>query len=165
MTVKTIKTEWYQDYKIPSMYIAFSHCTFKCEKDCGQRVCQNGTLANSPNITIDDNKVCVRYLSNPITKAIVCGGLEPMDSFDELYSFIYTLRYEYRCNDDIVIYSGYTAAECDKNGWVQKLSPLGNIIIKFGRYVPNQEPHYDETLGVNLASGNQYAIMFNPKRI
>lgn len=70
-----------------------------------------------------------------------------------------------RMGRNLVIYSGYAATECDKNGWVQKLSPLGNIIIKFGRYVPNQEPHYDETLGVNLASGNQYAIMFNPKRI
>lgn len=165
MIIKGLLDEDFVNYCKPSMVLFFPHCTFKCEKDCGQRVCQNGTLANSPNITIDDNKVCARYLSNPITNAIVCGGLEPMDSFDELYSFIYTLRYEYRCNDDVVIYSGYTAAECDKNGWVQKLSPLGNIIIKFGRYVPNQEPHYDETLGVNLASGNQYAIMFNPKRI
>lgn len=163
MIVKAIRTEWFQDYKEPALYIAFPHCTFKCEKDCGKRVCQNSALANSPDIIIDDNKVCVMYLSNPITKAIVCGGLEPMDSFDELYSFIYTLRYEYRCNDDIVIYSGYTAAECKKNGWVQKLSPLGNIVIKFGRYVPNQKPHYDKTLGVNLASDNQYAAMFNPK--
>ena len=32
-----------------------------------------------------------------------------------------------------------------------------NIIIKFGRYIPNQKPHYDEVLGVNLASDNQYA--------
>ena len=32
-----------------------------------------------------------------------------------------------------------------------------NIIIKFGRYVPNQKEHYDEILGINLASSNQYA--------
>ena len=32
-----------------------------------------------------------------------------------------------------------------------------NIIIKYGRYIPDQEPHYDEVLGVNLASDNQYA--------
>ena len=33
-----------------------------------------------------------------------------------------------------------------------------NIIIKFGRYIPNQQAHYDDILGVNLASNNQYAI-------
>ena len=32
-----------------------------------------------------------------------------------------------------------------------------NIIIKFGRFIPNREPHFDEVLGVNLASNNQYA--------
>lgn len=29
--------------------------------------------------------------------------------------------------------------------------------LKFGRYIPNQTPHYDSILGVNLASDNQYA--------
>jgi len=37
------------------------------------------------------------------------------------------------------------------------LSQYKNVIIKFGRFIPNQEPHYDEILGVNLASNNQYA--------
>lgn len=32
-----------------------------------------------------------------------------------------------------------------------------NIIVKFGRFIPNQHPHYDEVLGINLASDNQYA--------
>ena len=32
-----------------------------------------------------------------------------------------------------------------------------NIIIKFGRYIPNQEKHYDDVLGIELASDNQYA--------
>jgi len=34
---------------------------------------------------------------------------------------------------------------------------MGNIIVKFGRYRPNQEKHYDKILGVFLASDNQYA--------
>ena len=88
MIIKGLLDEDFVNYCKPSMVLFFPHCTFKCEKDCGQRVCQNGTLANSPNITIDDNKVCARYLSNPITKAIVCGGLEPMDltSYTRLYT-------------------------------------------------------------------------------
>ena len=34
---------------------------------------------------------------------------------------------------------------------------MPNIIIKFGRFVPMQQPHFDPILGVNLASDNQYA--------
>lgn len=158
MIIKGLLDEDFVNYSKPSMVLLFPKCNFKCNMDCGRQVCQNGALANSPTISINDDKVCERYISNPITQAIVCGGLEPMDSFEDLYSFIYTLRYEYGCKDDVVIYSGYTEEECDKNGRVRKLAPLGNIIIKFGRFVPDQKPHYDETLGVNLASDNQYAI-------
>ena len=38
------------------------------------------------------------------------------------------------------------------------LSRFDNIIIKFGRFVPNQTPHCDEVLGVKLVSNNQYAV-------
>ena len=31
------------------------------------------------------------------------------------------------------------------------------VIVKYGRFRPNQEPHYDEVLGIKLASINQYA--------
>ena len=34
---------------------------------------------------------------------------------------------------------------------------LTPLVIKYGRYVPDQQPHFDEVLGVNLASDNQYA--------
>ena len=40
---------------------------------------------------------------------------------------------------------------------IEDLLKFSNIIIKFGRYIPGQKPHYDEILGVNLASDNQYA--------
>ena len=36
------------------------------------------------------------------------------------------------------------------------LKQYKNIYIKFGRYVPNQNEHYDEVLGVKLVSDNQY---------
>ena len=41
---------------------------------------------------------------------------------------------------------------------IEELSCLAsNIVIKYGRYIPGQTPHYDEVLGVKLASDNQYA--------
>lgn len=157
MLIKGLVDEDFTNYKKPSMFIIFPSCTFKCDKEAGCSICQNNSLANEPDIRIIDQKICLRYLSNPITQAIVCGGLEPMDSFEELKSFIFLLRFQYQCNDDIVIYTGYTEEECEKNNWLYELAPFKNIIIKYGRFIPNQEKHYDEVLGVELASPNQYA--------
>ena len=58
-----------------------------------------------------------------------------------------------------VIYTGYNREEID--GELRMLMSLPNIIVKFGRYVPDQEPHMDEVLGVKLASDNQYAVQIS----
>ena len=155
MRVKAVKTEWFQDYKLPSLYIAFPNCTFKCEKECGEKMCQNSHLATLDTIDIDTKTIIESYINNPITKAIVCGGLEPLDSFSELLYLIWDLRHNYKCQDDIVIYTGYKEEEIPDVLFY--LKEFENIIIKFGRYMPNQTPHFDEVLGVKLASDNQYA--------
>ena len=92
MRIKGIETERFQDYKYPSMFVAFPYCSFKCEKECGLRVCQNSALATSPTIEISAEEIIKRYLNDPITRALVCGGLEPMDSFDDVVELIFTLR-------------------------------------------------------------------------
>ena len=157
MKTKGIIDEDFVNYKKPSMVILFPTCTFKCEKECGERCCQNSALAQSPTVDTTKDVIISRYLNNSITKAVVCGGLEPMDSFFDLYSLVYTLRNTYKCLDDVVIYTGYTKNECTNYGWLQDLMLLKNVVIKFGRFIPNQLSHYDEVLGVRLASDNQYA--------
>ena len=153
MIIKEIRDEDFTNYKKPSMFIGFPSCSWKCEKECGMRVCQNSTLAEAPNIEIDINKLVDRYLNNPITKAVVCGGLEPFNSWKDLSNLVIELRQVTK--DDIVIYTGFKYEEISYAiNWLQMFP---NIIVKFGRYVPNQQPHYDEVLGVNLASDNQYA--------
>ena len=100
------------------------------------------------------------YMNDPLSEAVVCGGLEPLDSLDELIPFI--MEFRYYSPDPIVIYTGYTEEEVEQMEYLgskllKLLSHYENIIIKFGRYVPNQEKHFDEILGVELASPNQYA--------
>ena len=152
--IKQLVDEDFVNYKKPSMFIAFPSCTFKCEKECGKKMCQNSELAKQPNINVTAGTIIARYLNNAITQAVVAGGLEPLDSWEELQCFIVNFRY--RCSDDIVIYTGYNEEEvADKIEWLKLYE---NIIIKFGRYIPNQEKHYDEILGVNLASDNQYGV-------
>lgn len=154
MIVKGIIDEDFVNYKKPAMTIEMPYCSFKCDKDCGEPICQNSNLIFIPNIEIEVNKLVERYISNPITKAVVFQGLEPFDSFEELYDFCVTLRYF--CDDDIVIYTGYKEEEIEEKV-INLLSDLGNIIIKFGRFIPNSLHKFDSILGVELASDNQYA--------
>lgn len=156
MLIKGIIDTDIVNYKKISMTIEFPYCSFKCDKDCGRAVCQNSPLANEPNIEISEEKIIERYVSNPITEAIVLQGLEPFDSTFSVLYLIRTLRIKYNCHDDVVIYTGYNKEEINKS-IIEELKFLGHVIIKYGRYIPDQEPHYDEVLGVNLASDNQYA--------
>lgn len=155
MLIKGLIDEDFVQYKKPSMFIIFPYCDFKCDREAGCSICQNGRLAHEPNIDIPVVEIVTRYTNNPITKAIVMGGLEPLDSFDALMCLIINLRIY--TDDDIVIYTGYTEEELEAKGMLHTLSLYENIIIKFGRYRYNEESHYDETLGVKLASSNQYA--------
>lgn len=149
MKIKGLISEDFVNYKKPAMTIMFPYCTFKCGTD----YCQNSSLAHEADIKIQVEDLVQRYINNPITEAIVMQGLEPFDSWNDLYEFVCRLR-EYN-NDDIVIYTGYYKNEILE--YVNQLSKYQNIIIKFGRYIPGQEKHFDNILGVNLASNNQYA--------
>lgn len=155
MIVKGVVDEDFVNYKVPSMYICTSRCSFKCDKECGRPVCQNSQLAKQKAIDIDDRKLIERYLNNPITNAIVLGGLEPFDQYKDIKRFLYLLRNAYECNDDVVIYTGYNMGEI--SNLLDDMISFGNIIIKYGRFVPDQQKHFDDVLGVYLASDNQYA--------
>lgn len=159
MQVITIKEEDVVNYKDISMFIALPYCSGKCWRELGLdcSICQNEELRNQPIINIDVNDLIDKYDNNPLTSAIVFGGMEPFDSFEDIRCFI--MNFRYRHTDPVVIYTGYTEDEVK-----EKFSPIylyENIIIKYGRYIPNQKSHYDEILGVNLASDNQYAKIYN----
>ena len=149
MNIKGLITEDFVNYKKPSMTIMFPFCNFKC----GTGYCQNSPLVKEKNINLSVDNIVERYINNPISEAIVMQGLEPFDSWEDLLELVTQLRI--KCLDDVVIYTGYNKEEITDK--VLILSNFKNIIIKFGRYVPNQEKHYDDILGVYLASDNQYA--------
>lgn len=170
MIVKEIRDEDFTSYKKPSMVIGFPSCTFKCERECGCKgMCQNLALATAPDIEISFNNIVERYVDNPITKAVIMAGLEPFDSIPDLIDLIHYFRL--KTNDDIIIYTGYTEEEI-KNmqytvhyswgkqsySYLGKIAKYPNIIIKYGRFRPNEESHYDALLGIRLASSNQYAV-------
>ena len=156
MIVKGIVFEDFVNYKIPCMTIEMPICKgFKCDHECGKPVCQNGLLAHTPNINYSMNSIIETYKINPIARAICFQGLEPFDSIEDLRDFIFNFRICNSINDDIVIYTGYNKDEIENE--LNHLKQFKNIVVKFGRYIPNCEPHFDEVLGVKLASPNQYA--------
>ena len=153
MRIVQLIDEDFINYKKPSMIIGFPYCSFKCDKECGMQVCQNSMLATTEIIDVSIDTLINRYINNPITKAICFQGLEPFDSWEDLYTLI--TRFRLITDDDIVIYTGYNPNEIKEQ--ITALKHYKNIIVKFGRFIPNQPHHYDEILGVELSSPNQYA--------
>ena len=158
MKIKYIIDENFQDYKKPSMMLATCYCDWKCLKELNLdiSICQNSQIAQQKNIEVSIESIINRYLNNPITRAVVIGGLEPMLQFEEVLEFVKQFR-KYS-NDDIVIYTGYYPEEIQDK--IKELIQYKNIIIKFGRYIPNKDKRFDEVLGVWLASDNQFAVKY-----
>ena len=149
MKIKGLISEDLVNYKKPSMTIIFPYCTFKC----GEGYCQNSELAKAPIIEMNVNNLVDRYINNPLTEAVAMQGLEPFDSWNHSIEFLKHLREP--THDDIVIYTGYYKEEIiDK---VEILRKYKNIIIKYGRFLYNDKPIFDDILGITLASSNQYA--------
>lgn len=155
MIIKALEDENFTNYKVPAMLIGMPSCTFKCctEQGLPLSTCQNCSLYQAAPIDISVEKLIERYENNPISQAVVFGGMEPLDTWEDLSEFI--TKFRERSSDPIVIYTGYTESELTLDQ--VKCFVSNGIIVKFGRFVPRQKSHYDPVLGVNLISDNQYA--------
>lgn len=156
--LKGIKQEDFINYKKPSLFLGTCFCDLKCCKEKGYdySVCQNSETLNIKESTFNISSIYKLYIDNDIEESIVIGGMEPMLQIDEIISLIDFFRNK-GCNDDFVIYTGYTEEEVKSNQDWSKLLNYNNLIIKYGRFVLGDSLHYDEVLGVSLASNNQYA--------
>lgn len=154
MIIKGIIDEDFVNYKKPAMVIECGYCNMKCGAD----KCQNAHLLTTPDIQINDEQIIERYINNPITKAVVLQGLDPLgntESVNQTLELINKLR-GYGCDDDVVIYTGFDRHEIPMVIDFIK-NYFNNVIVKFGRYMADLPEKYDEVLGVTLASSNQYA--------
>lgn len=158
MRVKAIIDEDFINYKEPSMFIGCISCGGKCAKDGGFdiSVCQNNDWRDAKVVDVDTEQLVRRYCENGISRAVVFGLLEPFEQFDEMTDFIRIMRFKYKCDDPVVIYTGYNEEEISEQVKILRKC-FKNIIIKYGRFVLGDKKHLDETLGVFLASNNQYA--------
>lgn len=154
--LKGIVAEDFVNYKKPSLFLISSICNWKCCKEANIpiTICQNNPLIDKPTKEFSIESIYTLYMNNDITKAIVIGGLEPFMQFDEFISLIdYFRKYT---DDDIIIYTGYYEEEIKDK--IELLKQFPNIIIKLGRFIVDDEPVFDDVLGVTLASSNQKGV-------
>lgn len=155
MKIVGLLEEDFVNYKKPCMTVMFPYCSFKCNKECSREVCHNMHLKDCDLIDMPVDEIVDRYVNNPISEAIVMQGLEPFDSFDELYSLVY--KFTEKSDDDIVIYTGYTEEEiADKVVDLVRIIERNRLIIKYGRFIPDRQSILDPVLEVVLGSDNQY---------
>lgn len=160
-----VKTDDTTDYKETSLLLVFPKCSGKCNG------CQNWQLFNIKNIrTYKIKSIIELYNSLNTHKSIVCAGLEPFDSFDELLLLISKIvRLEKSV--DFIIYTGYNKEEIDskiklllETFILNVKNRQSKIIIKYGRYDKTKNKKwYSKVLGVGLATSNQYVIMYSVK--
>lgn len=155
MKLKFVKPEDFVNYKKCSLFLGTCYCDRKCciENNLPCSICQNYPRSNNPIKDIPNEKIFDFYKKNNLMEAIIFGGLEPMKQFEEMLEFISEFRNI--SNNDIVIYTGYYPEEISDK--IAQLTKFSNIIVKFGRYIPNKPNRYDDILGITLASDNQYA--------
>lgn len=144
------------NYKKISTTFMFPKCNFKCDKENGVQLCQNWELAAAPSQRHDIDRLMELYKNMNLTESIVLQGLEPLDSLIDVYTVSAAMQ-RHNILDDLVIYTGYNKQELDPSIIPTLVSLVpGHLIIKWGRYLPDQSKHFDEVLGVYLASDNQY---------
>ena len=160
MKLKFVKEEDFVNYKKCSMFLGTCFCDFKCCKEAGfsPELCQNEPWSKQPIKEYKNEWLLNWFDKNPFTEAIVFGGMEPLKQFDEIIEFLEAKKNYLSVKvqeADVIIYTGYYPHEIKDE--LLTLRNYPNIIMKYGRYIPNNPGRYDSILEVHLASDNQYA--------
>lgn len=160
MRIRGRITEDFVNYKKPGLFIPCCYCDFKCchDNNCDHTMCQNSAIEKFPIDMVDDEIILETYRQSMVAEAVIFGGFEPFWQIDEIEDLLKLFR-KNNIDAPFVVYTGYTEAEVAH--LLGKLVPYGNVVIKYGRYRPDNSQHKDEVLGVTLISENQYAKEYN----
>lgn len=156
-----VKSDDMVDYKKTSLLLAFPCCFKNCED------CQNKHLRTQEVIEYSVSSIVNYYNRLSEHQAIVCAGLDPIDSLPELEIILKTLLNNNK-SVDFVIYTGYKKDEIGLYVLPYLLScfekygkETDKLIFKFGEYNKNNKNSYfSKILGVNLVGDNQVAEQY-----
>lgn len=152
-----VKSDNITDYIKTSLLLVFPYCSGKCKG------CQNYELQKKGDSLKKQFKIdsIISYYDSLTThEAIVCAGLEPFDSFNDLYLLVENLFSDENRNIDFVIYTGYYKEEIENlvNNMIKLLKDNNkSLIIKYGRYDETDIKEWKSNiLGVKISTKNQY---------
>ena len=148
--------EVFQDYKRSAVMFSAISCDWKCCKEAGRDVCQNMKLTKGEIVVLSFDRA-LKMVKDSITDAVLFAGLEPLLQADELVQFIEYLRQK-GISKPIVIYTGYYPEEINQETLL-RLAKC-QVVMKFGRYIPDRPSRFDEILGITLASDNQFGVEY-----
>lgn len=169
-----VATDNVTDYKETSLFLVFPYCSGKCGEEC-----QNKDLRKKEIKEFNTEDIIKFYQSLDTHNAVVCGGLEPWDSSEELKQLVKDFAIASFVKPvDFVIYTGYdnlckryfndVYCETGKDffdllqTWTIYANPGSNLIIKQGKYDINRKfPWHSDLLGVDLATNNQEVLAFD----
>lgn len=169
-----VVTDNVTDYKKTSLFLVFPYCSGKCGEEC-----QNKDLRKKKIKEFNNKDIITLYQSLNTHNAVVCGGLEPLDSFEELKQLIEDFaKFSSIKPVDFVIYTGYDNLikyyfdgryrEVKEDffdllqAWKNYAEPGSELIIKQGKYDTNHKiPWHSKLLGVDLATNNQEVLVFD----
>ena len=161
MHLKQIIDESVGDYKETSMLLIAPECAWKCVG------CHNTHLLKLITKNFPDEEILERFQKNPLSKAIVLGGLEPFDCMEEVRAFLQTLRESNIVNPKptVIIYTGYDFPDIEqeliRTGLDEEMKKHDKVLLKYGGYLPGYNPTYNPLLGINLASPNQQVMEYS----
>lgn len=169
-----VATDNVTDYKETSLFLVFPYCSGKCGEEC-----QNKDLRKKEVKEFNTEDIIKFYQSLDTHNAVVCGGLEPWDSFEELKQLVEDFARSSSVKPvDFVIYTGYDNLikyyfdgryrEVKEDffdllqTWINYADPSSNLIIKQGKYDINRKTSWhSDVLGVDLATNNQEVLVFD----
>lgn len=150
--------EVFGDYKKTSLLLSVKTCDYKCciEGNFNINICHNYHLDSNEEKEISPQYIWNKVNSNPLIQGVIFAGKEPMLDiyFEDMLKVIKEIREN--SNIDIVIFTGYYEKEIPNK--IEELKKYKNIVVKFGRYIPNRNSIFSDVLGTTLASDNQYAV-------
>ena len=134
-----------------SLYLIASSCKWKC------KICPNAHYSRFETVDIPNTDILQKFKSDDNLKAIVIGGLEPMDQMNDLRGFIFDARKFFEPGDrpKIVIYTGYEMDELNKmhySGLASELMQYGNAMVIAGRNIWKTKKKFYLSINTYLTS-------------
>jgi organic radical activating enzyme len=122
----------------------------RCSRNC--KNCFNESLKSKTSIENTAYEIIKEVKSNPFNNGIILSGLEWTEQKDDLIELVSLAK---RSRLQVMIHTGLTEESFFR---ILDRNIFENCYIKFGEYEEHLSSNIHESMGVRLASSNQYIV-------